>query len=213
MANKSKRCVIVGGANIENYEKISQYLRDDDFFIFCDSGLSHQNALGVQPDLIVGDFDSHPQPNVDIETIVLPVEKDDTDTVYGVKEAVKRGFQDFLLLGVVGKRLDHSLGNVSILLYIDSLGMNGAIIDDYSYMEIISHKPAFVEDEYPYFSLLNISGKAEGITIENAKYPLHHAKIRCEYQYGISNEVIPGKTARITVDDGKLLLIKVFSEL
>lgn len=213
MANKSKRCVIVGGANIENYEKISQYLRDDDFFIFCDSGLSHQNALGVQPDLIVGDFDSHPQPNVDIETIVLPVEKDDTDTVYGVKEAVKRGFQDFLLLGVVGKRLDHSLGNVSILLYIDSLGMNGAIIDDYSYMEIISHKPAFVEDEYPYFSLLNISGKAEGITIENAKYPLYHAKICCEYQYGISNEVIPGKTARITVDDGKLLLIKVFSEL
>lgn len=210
MANKSKRCVIVGGANIENYEKISQYLRDDDFFIFCDSGLSHQNALGVQPDLIVGDFDSHPQPNVDIETIVLPVEKDDTDTVYGVKEAVKRGFQDFLLLGVVGKRLDHSLGNVSILLYIDSLGMNGAIIDDYSYMEIISHKPAFVEDEYPYFSLLNISGKAEGITIENAKYPLHHAKICCEYQYGISNEVLPGETATVSVGEGRLLLVRIF---
>ena len=212
MVGKSRRCVIVGGADIGNYEKVRNFLRDDDFYIFCDSGLSHLDALKVRPDLIVGDFDSHSNPDMDVETIILPTEKDDTDTVYGVKEAIKRGFCDFLLVGTVGKRLDHSLGNVSILLYLDSLGMNGAILDDYSHMEIISQNPAYVEDTYPFFSLLNISGKADGITVENAKYPLQNAKICCEYQYGISNEVIPGKTAKITVDDGKLLLIKVFSE-
>ncbi len=211
MAGKLRRCVIVGGANIENYDRICKYLRDDDFYIFCDSGLYHLDALNVRPDLIVGDFDSHPNPNMDVETIILPTEKDDTDTVYGVKEAVKRGFQEFLLIGVVGKRLDHSLGNVSILLYLDSLGMNCAIIDDYSYMEIASREPTYVEDIYPFFSLLSISGKAEGICIENAKYLLENATINSEYQYGISNEVIPGKIAKITVDEGKLLLIKVFS--
>lgn len=211
MSDQSRRCVIVGGANIENYDRICNYLRQDDFYIFCDSGLCHLEALNVRPDLIVGDFDSHPNPDMDVETVILPTEKDDTDTVYGVKEAVKRGFQDFLLIGVVGKRLDHSLGNVSILLYLDSLGMNGTIMDDYSHMEIVSRTPAYVEDSYPFFSLLNISGKAEGITVENAKYPLEKAAISCEYQYGISNEVIPGKTAKITVDSGKLLLVKVFS--
>ena len=57
--------------------------------------------------------------------------------------------------------------------------------------------------------LLNITGCAKGITITGAKYPLDGGEITCEYQYGISNEVLPGETARVTVACGKLLLIKV----
>ena len=145
----------------------------------------------------------------DIETIVLPCEKDDTDTVFAVKEALKRGFDDFLIIGAIGARLDHTLGNVSILLFLDEKGKTAKIIDDYSEMQIVSKKPAFISDCYSYFSLLNISGVAKGIAVENAKYPLNDAEISCEYQYGISNEVLPGKTAKVTVNEGKLLLIKV----
>ena len=192
-----KRCVIVGGADINNYSYIRNCLREDDYIIFCDSGLKHMDALQVIPGLIVGDFDSHDNPHFDIETIVLPCEKDDTDTVFAVKEALKRGFDDFLLIGVVGARLDHTLGNVSILLYLDSLGKKGIII-----------KAAYIEDSYGFFSLLDVTGTAKGITIENDKYPLENAEITCEYQYGISNEVLPGRRAKVTVLEGKLLLIK-----
>lgn len=205
-----KRCVIVGGADISNYSFIRQMLRADNYVIFCDSGLKHLAQLQVQPGLIVGDFDSHENPHLAVETIVLPCEKDDTDTVYAVKEAVKRGFDDFLLVGVVGERIDHTLGNVSILLYLDSLGKHGCIIDDYSEMEIVSDKPVSVCDRYGFFSLLNITGCAKGITITGAKYPLNGGEITCEYQYGISNEVLPGETAIVSVKSGKLLLIKVF---
>ena len=97
-----KRCVIVGGADINNYEYIKSCLRNDDFIVFCDSGLKHLESLRVNPGLIVGDFDSHDNPHLGVETIVLPCEKDDTDTVFAVKEAIKRGFDDFLLIGVVG---------------------------------------------------------------------------------------------------------------
>ena len=204
-----KRCVIVGGADINNYEYIKSCLCNDDFIVFCDSGLKHLEALQVKPGLIVGDFDSHDNPHLDIETIVLPCEKDDTDTVFAVKEAIKRGFDDFLLIGVVGARLDHTLGNVSILIYLDSLGKKGSIIDDYSEMEIVSKEPAHIDDSYAYFSLLNITGTAKGITIENAKYPLDNAVITCEYQYGISNEALPGRTSKVFVREGNLLLIKV----
>lgn len=203
-----KRCVIVGGADINNYEYIKSCLRNDDFIVFCDSGLKHLESLQVKPGLIVGDFDSHDNPQLDVETIVLPCEKDDTDTVFAVKEALKRGFDDFLLIGVVGARLDHTLGNVSILLYLDALGKKGTIIDDYSEMEIVSSEPVYIDDSFAYFSLLNISGIAKGITIENAKYPLNNAEITCEYQYGVSNEVTPEMTAKVTVKEGKLLLIK-----
>ena len=205
----TKRCVIVGGADIQNYAFIREKLCADDYVVFCDSGLKHLEHLQVLPSLIVGDFDSHENPHLDVETIVLPCEKDDTDTVYAVKEAINRGFDDFLLIGVVGARLDHTLGNVSILLYLDSLGKKGSIIDDYSEMEIVSDEPVSICDQYSFFSLLNITGCAKGITITGAKYPLDGGEITCEYQYGISNEVLPGETARVTVACGKLLLIKV----
>ena len=204
-----KRCVIVGGANITDYAAILACLQTDDFLIFCDSGLKHMEHLCARPDLIVGDFDSWKRPAPDVETIVLPREKDDTDTVYAVKEALRRGFETFLLVGVVGERLDHTLGNVSILLMLDSLGKKGRIIDDYSEMEVVSTDPACIDDSFSYFSLLNISGTAREITIENAKYPLDRGEITCEYQYGISNEVLPGQSAKVTVGQGKVLLIKV----
>lgn len=204
-----KRCVIVGGADINNYDAVCRKIRNDDYFIYCDSGLRHMEKLGVAPNLIVGDFDSHENPNLSVETIVLPCEKDDTDTFFAAKEAVKRGFDDFILIGTVGGRLDHTLGNVSVLLYLFSLGKNAEMIDDFSEMQIVSSETVFVDSSYSYFSLLNITGEAEGITEKNVKYPLENAKITCEYQYGISNEVLPGKTAEISVGKGKALLIKV----
>ena len=204
-----ERCVIVGGADINNYGFIRERLRVDDFVIFCDSGLKHMKNLQVQPSLIVGDFDSHENPHLDVETIVLPCEKDDTDTVYAVKEALKRGYDNFLLIGVVGARLDHTLGNVSILLYLDSLNKKGCIIDDYSEMEIVSNEPVSISNRYSFFSLLNITGCAKGITITGAKYPLVDGEISCEYQYGVSNEVLPGQVAVVSVKEGKLLLIKI----
>lgn len=203
------RCVIIGGAVISRYNEIKNYLRDDDYYIYCDNGLRHISGLGASPNLIIGDFDSHPAPTLPVETIFLPREKDDTDSVYAVREALKRGFDDFLLLGVVGDRIDHSLGNIYILLKLDSLGKKALIVDDFSEMEVISSSTAQVGPEFPYFSLLNISGLAKGITIENAKFPLKKGEIDCEYQYGVSNEPLPGMTAKISLEEGRLLLVRV----
>ena len=170
------------------------------------------DALERRPDLIVGDFDSHENPNLDVETIVLPTIKNDTDTVFAVKEALGRGFEDFLLLGVVGARLDHTLGNVSILLMLDTMGKQAKIVDDYSEMEIVSDKIAEVDDFWQYFSLLNITGVAEDITITNAKYEIQDAEIDTDWQYGVSNEPLPGQTTQIKVGNGRLLLVRVRPE-
>lgn len=204
-----KRCVIIGGADIIDYADAKRYLSSDDFYIFCDCGLKHMAGLGVEPDLIVGDFDSFKNPNLQVETIVLPCEKDDTDTVFAVKEAIKRGFEDFLILGVIGQRLDHTLGNVSILKMLSDKGFKALIVDDYCEMQALGSSVQYIDDSYPYFSLLNIFGKTTGVTIKNAKYPLENAEITCDYQYGVSNEVLKGKIAEVSVDNGTLLLIKV----
>lgn len=206
------RCVIVGGAEIKKYGRIRSMLRKSDFFVFCDGGLKHLEKLGIGADLIVGDFDSYKNPHSETETIILPCEKDDTDTVYAIKEALRRGYSDFLLIGVIGERLDHTLGNVSALLMLDNRGAEAAAADDYSELSVVSEKYVYIDDSVAYFSLLAVFGDAKGITVRNAKYPLENARIDSEYQYGISNEVIRGKHAEVSVKEGKLLLVKVFDK-
>ncbi len=212
METKNRRCVVIGGAPIGEAVEIAAFIAPGDFIVACDGGLYNAEALGVRPDLIVGDFDSHPVPETEIETIRLPCEKDDTDTVFAVREAVRRGFSDFLLLGVTGGRLDHTLGNVYILYWLAERGLRGIIVDDKSELLVVGSEPAEIEDRYAFFSLLNLTGRAEGVTVTGAKYPLSDAVIDSNYQYGISNEPLPGKTAAVTVRAGRLLLIKIRHE-
>ena len=205
-----KRCIIIGGAPINNYEYIKKQLNQDDYFIYCDSGLKHVHDLGYHPNLIVGDFDSFEKPQELSNVIVLPCEKDDTDTMYAIKHALKEGFNEFLLIGVVGLRIDHTFGNLQALLYIDNEGCNGLIIDDFSEIEIVGKTPKYVEDKFKYFSVLSIGDIISGVSIENAKYPLNEAQITNYYPLGVSNEVIEGKTSKIQIKEGKAYLIKVF---
>ena len=204
-----ERCVLIAGGEISDYERVKSALCPGDFYIFCDGGLSHLNYLGVSPHLITGDFDSHEKPDTEVETIVLPREKDDTDSVYAAKEGVKRGFEDFLLLGMTGGRMDHTLGNLSMLLWLHKQGKKALLLDDHSQMMIVSKEGVEIDDSCEYFSLLTISGPAKGVNISGAKYPLSDATILCDYQYGISNEVLPGQKAMVSVREGYLLLILI----
>ena len=211
------RCVIVSAGEIRDYVRAGSFLREGDFFVFCDGGLSHAEGLGLQPDIIVGDFDSceasdlskyagtagHP------EIIKLPREKDDTDTLFAVKLALERGYDDFLFLGAMGARFDHALANVSILLYLDGLGKKAVLADDYSTMQIVGAKPFYINDDCSYFSVMTVAGNVSGVTIKNAKYPLENAELSADFQLGVSNEVLPGKTAEISVANGRVLIVIV----
>ena len=200
---------------MKNYKRAASYIKNDDYIIFCDSGLYHSKGLGVSPSLIVGDFDSYREPAEELEkkynaeVIRLPREKDDTDSFYAIKEGVNRGYDEFLLLGMVGNRFDHSFVNIAALLYLNNLGKKAMIIDDYSEMEVIE-KEAMVTNKYAFFSLLNISGEENELSIENAKFPLNHGSITPEYQFAVSNEVLSNQPTKITLHKGRVLLVRIF---
>ena len=209
-----KTLLVAGGrCDIIQLKNTAKHMKDSSeklYIIGIDGGMKTLKEAGIKPDIGVGDFDSV---NVldysDTPIEKLCPEKDDTDTFFAAKEMLSHGFEEFLLVGVIGARLDHTLANLSILLMLDTAGKSAKAVDDYSEMEIVSSGPAFIEDTYSFFSLLNITGEAEGVTIENAKYPLENAAIEYDYQYAVSNEVLPGKVARVSVAKGRLLLIKV----
>ena len=210
------RCVIVGAGPIENYIRTREYLKEDDFFIFCDGGLRHRAGLGARPDLIIGDFDSFSEAEARADgapMVVLPREKDDTDTVAAAKEGLSRGFKEFLLIGAIGGRLDHTLGNVYLLEFLAEAGACGEILTDREVLSLVrSDEYAEIGSEFEFFSLIALDGVARGVTITGAKYNLTDAEITPSYQYGVSNEVLPGETARVSVKEGALLLMKDFAE-
>lgn len=215
-----KTVVIFGAAPIKNYENIQKYLSPDDFYIFCDGGLIHQKKLNLTPNLLIGDFDSFDYQKIpknfykNVEIIKLPCEKDDTDVFFAVKEACKRGFDNFILLGVLGNRFDHSLVNISVLLYLHKLGKSAIMVDDFSEICVFENQPVEISSDFDFFSVLCIDGTLEGVNITNAKYPLSNATITSDYQFGVSNEVLKGKkNAQVWATKGRGLIVKVLKDI
>ena len=104
------------------------------------------------------------------------------------------------------------LVNISVLQFLKKNGASGVIYDDYSKVQLVvaGGEPVLVPDTYSYFSLMCIAGDVSGVTIKNAKYPLEKGTITSDYQYGVSNEVLPGQTAEVTLEKGVLLLVMVW---
>ncbi len=83
------RCVIIGAAPVDDYSTAPAILPED--LVLCaDGGLRHCIALEIQPDLVIGDFDSLEDRSLlaGYPCLELPVEKDDTDTMFAVKYGI-----------------------------------------------------------------------------------------------------------------------------
>ncbi|MBQ9106984.1 MAG: thiamine diphosphokinase [Clostridia bacterium] len=206
---KVARCVIIAGGLLEDPEYISAFVTDDDFVICADSGRLHAERMNILPDLIVGDFDSsEPLEFHPCEVITLPTKKDDTDTGFALKTAIKRGFQKVIILCACGGRLDHTYANLQLLAYACSHGCDAEIIDEKSVITMISSNDSLhlSADNGRIFSVFSYSDKCT-VSISGVHYPLTDSVLENSFPLGISNE-IEAECAQITVKTGFLLVIQ-----
>ena len=112
-----KRCIVIGSMPVEI--DLNRIINDDDFVFCADGGYLQAQKQGVVPHVIVGDFDSSPQPQ-DTTAVIekLPVEKDDTDTYHIARQIVCDGFTHAVFCGVTGGRLDHTFANIQMLKFL-----------------------------------------------------------------------------------------------
>ena len=207
--SEKKRCVIVGGADIGDYTRVKQYLREDDAVVFCDSGLKHLEALDVKPTLIVGDFDSHCNPHLDVETIVLPCEKDDTDTIAALKEGLRRGFTCFELHAALGGDVGHELANLQALLFLRAHGAHGTLHGQGQ--RVVTVAPQDGEVTFPAVPGMRVSvfafgGDAHGVCERGLKWELEDADLAQSFPLGVSNEAL-GTRIQLRVGAGLLLVV------
>ncbi len=205
-----RRCVIIGGGELEDIRFTQSLLQKEDFIICADRGYAYCASMGRKPDLILGDFDSYsgklPQ---NCEVLHYPIEKDDTDTMLAVKESIRRGFEDVLLVGMLGGRLDHTLANIQTVVYSVQHGQKARIIEKDCRITAIRSGQTI---RIPYvrgfhFSVFCHSDEAEGVTIEHAKYEIRNAKITNGFPIGVSNSFVPGEDAVVGVQKGILVIV------
>lgn len=200
------RCVIVSGAPDNDIQFIKNKLDRSAFIIAADSGYKNCLKAGIVPDLIIGDFDSASCPQFGSRVIRLPVEKDDTDTFYCVKEAINRGYDEIELFCAIGDRVDHTYSNILCLEYCRQKGVKCSISNAKNKIMLVENGIELEEEEYHYFSLFAFFGTAKGVSVKGAYYDLDNADLKPEDQLAQSNHFNGGKV-NISVKEGKILLI------
>lgn len=212
---KQGTCIIIGAGDLT--VGTIPYNTETDFVIAADGGLMYCGILEIEPDLVIGDFDSvddEYRTAVEIiseacpeKVVTLPVEKDDTDMLAAVKTGLSLGYKQFRLYAANGGRLEHTIANIQVLKYLKTQGATGYIMDGTGMMLLAQNETiAFKETMEGYVNVFSMNEKAHGVAIRGLKYELEHATLSNDLPVGISNEFV-GKKAEISVEDGTLLVI------
>ena len=178
--------------------------------IAADSGMRHAEALGLAPELWVGDFDSSDEDLSarwpDVARQPFPAAKAVTDGEIAVSEALSRGATSLILAGALGgERSDHALQH---LLYAIALAERGIGVtltsgeeEAYPLLE------GAMDLDVPAGSLFSVAGftALEGLSIDNARYPLNDFALAFGSSRTISN--VADGPLRIRLKSGKAILL------
>lgn len=182
-------------------------LRSDDLLIAADAGYMHLKRLNIEPDILLGDFDSMAAPE-NKEVIVHPVMKDDTDTMLAIKLGFEKGYKEFVIYGALGgERTDHTVANIQSLAFIVDNGGSGVLVGDGEIFTIVKNGEIVIDKgKNPMFSVFAYGGAAEGVTISGALYNVENISFSPFIPLGVSNEIKDDK-AVVSVKNGCLLII------
>lgn len=179
-----------------------------DLILCADGGYDHAKAAGIKPDLLIGDLDSiHGTGDPEIETIIYPSEKDDTDTGLCLQTALDRGCRDILIIGGLGGRLDHTMSNIQLITGKIHLADRIEIRDEQNTCIVLRNSSLTLSKQgHQYVSIFSMAETSRGITASGFKYPLQDASLPMGSTLGTSNELVQ-ETGTISVKDGILLVI------
>ena len=195
------KCIIIGAGDLTVGEI---GVGEDDLVIAVDGGLGYCDVLGVEPDLILGDFDSLGYRPKGDNIICHPIEKDDTDVALAAEIALEKGYRKLYFFGISGGRLDHTLANLQLLTDLCQKGAEVyCFCPDCTIMALSGAIAEFGADYYGTISVFAATQEAKGVCIKGLKYTLDDATLMNNRALGVSNEFV-GQPAEISVKEGVL---------
>lgn len=214
---KMKRCLIVTGGTIDiAFAKDFLSQRSYDYVIAADAGLEVLRPLHISPNAVVGDLDTvdkkvleeyQNQPGIEFE--IHKPEKDETDTELALLTAARQGCEAVDILGALGGRMDHAIGNIQLMYQFFCQGMEVNIYDARNRLYLLGgHKVFHREKVYgKYISFLPMTETVEGLTLRGFKYPLQRRTIGLGTSLCISNE-LKREEGILELEKGVLLCVE-----
>ncbi len=209
------RCVILSACAVQ--PSLARLLRPDDLVIACDAGYRNCAVLHCRPNIIVGDFDSAPCPQIKAaDLVVLPHVKDDTDTEYAAKLAVQKGCSEVLFLGALGgRRVEHTFANLCTGFGLEQKGVRATIQDERSRITYVmpGEVRSYPKGEYLYLSVFPMEGRAEGVCERGSFYELTDAVLTAGYPLGVSNEFAETSLSiEVSTKKGALVVVETVAD-
>jgi thiamine pyrophosphokinase len=198
-----KRCVIFCGGG---FSCLDGAVLETDLVIAADKGLVYTQQLGLQPDLVLGDFDSLGY--VPAGAQVHPVEKDDTDAMLAARQALEAGCREVILYGSLdGDRVDHTKANFQLLCFLAERGAQGTLVGIHQRATVVKNGSLFLDkNNRGNLSVFCMGDGAHGVSIRGAKYCVEDVTLCDSFPLGVSNSFV-GNNVEISVKNGKLLII------
>ncbi|HHZ06222.1 MAG TPA: thiamine diphosphokinase [Clostridiales bacterium] len=204
------RCILICASPDIDIDYCKSIITRDDHIFCADGGYDYAKEIGVVPRLVVGDFDSaHSKKILADQVITLPTQKDDTDTMYCIKEIIKRGYRDIAILGGMGGRLDHTLANITALKYLADNGCVGRLLDKSSVIHYCVDKLTIGGNNNTVSIFPFACEKAE-VSLSGFRYTLNHFQMTASFPLGISN-VAENEASEINVYSGGVIVIEYLS--
>lgn len=206
------KIVIFANGEMDSGNFFVKNAENSDLLICCDGGSNYAAALGLTPDVIVGDFDSI---NQDIiakfvdDGVVFekyPKHKDATDLELAVSTAISKNPDEIIILGAFGGRPDHFLGNIHALMPAAKAGIRAYLLSSTAKAALIYNYLEIDKENYDHISLIPITTEVKGIFTTGLEYALQNEAIEIGCTKGISNKFTT-KTAKISLRKGILLAI------
>lgn len=197
-------------------DQVPVQISKQDYVICADCGCEYAARCGVQPDLVVGDFDSCRADAFNFgaaQKITLPVKKDDTDTFYAVEYALKQGIRQIVIAGGIGgPRIDHMFANIQVLRHIYQSGAKGYITDGRTEIRYLSdHSKLLVayDSRITTVSFVPLID-TKNVCIQGFEYEAMHRDLKADLPLAVSNSMVEGQDGVITMEKGEALVFIVF---
>ena len=118
MKNHLFDAVIVAGGEFPTTPQPLEVLQNAPFVVCCDGAADHYIATGHVPDAIVGDGDSISAANREKYAHMLHIvaEQETNDQTKAVHHLMERNMRHIAIVGATGRREDHTIGNISLLI-------------------------------------------------------------------------------------------------
>lgn len=201
-------CALVAASDFNAQDFMARYeAKCFSYIIAVDAGYAHLEACGVKPDMAMGDFDSLGYKPKGIRVASYPPEKNKSDLELAFDRALALHFDEVMVYGALGQRLDHSIANIQLFAKFSEKGMYVSAVDSKDIVCTLTGPdtldlPAYIEGRVSVFSL---SDCARGVTETGMKYALDNEPLTNRTSRGVSNELL-GLPATISVEEGTLLV-------